>query len=148
MKSSGSSLPDRDFSPLENRYLQTRPVFSFEKLFNGSFTSEYEAFCSDQFALRERWIELKAALELGQGKGENNGIFLCENEFLIEPFKAPSDGELSRRAKIVSMLAENAGIPVSLALIPSSAEIYDELLPVGAENDSQQQVIDFRIERA
>ena len=135
-------LPDKDFSPKENRYLQTRPEFSLEKLFNGSFTSDYESFCSDQFALRDRWIELKAALELGQGKGENNGIFLCKNEFLIEPFSAPPASELSRRAKIVSMLAENVDIPVTMALIPSSAEIFGELLPSGAENDSQQQVID------
>ena len=135
-------LPDKDFSPKENRYLQTRPEFSLEKLFSGSFTSDYEAFCSDQFALRDRWIELKAALELGQGKGENNGIFLCEDEFLIDPFNAPPASELSRRAKIVSMLAENLDVPVTMALIPSSAEIYRDLLPNGAENDSQRQVID------
>ena len=135
-------LSDREFSPRENRYLQTMPSFSFEKLFGGSFTSEYEDYCSDQFALRDRWIELKAALELGQGKGSNNGIFLCENEFLIEPFKAPSDAELRRRAKMVSMLSENVDVPVSLALIPSSAEIYGDLLPSGVKNDSQQQVID------
>ena len=43
---------------------------------------------------------------------------------------------------MVSMLAQNVDVPVSLALIPSSAEIYGELLPSGVKNDSQQRVID------
>ncbi len=135
-------LPDREFSPRENRYLQTCPSFSFEKLFNGSFTKDFEAYSSDQFALRERWIELKAALELGQGKRENNGIFLCRDDRLIEAFSSPDGEELERRSAMVKRLADNVEAPVTLALIPTSAELYGEQLPEGVVNDSQQAVID------
>lgn len=134
-------LPDKNFSPRENRYLQPRPDFSFSALFDGSYTRDYEKYCSDQFALRDLWIELKAALELGQGKRENNGVFLCEGERLIEPFTAPGENELIRRAALVETLSENLRVPVTLALIPSSAEIYGGLLPSGAANDSQRSVI-------
>ena len=59
-------LPDRDFSPNENRALQTFPHFSLAALADGSFTEKAEKYTSEQFALRDRWIELKACLELLQ----------------------------------------------------------------------------------
>lgn len=136
-------LPDKDFSPRENRYLQTLPSFSFRSLFQGTFTEEFEDYCSDQFAGRDRWISLKARLELLQGKQENNGVYLCADQRLMEAFSSPEQRELIRRRSLVEALADQAGIPVTLALVPSSAEIYPELLPKGAANDSQKAVIDL-----
>ncbi|MBQ3275600.1 MAG: hypothetical protein IJH47_00900 [Oscillospiraceae bacterium] len=136
-------IPDREFSPNENRYLQTLPSFSFRSLFSGRFTSDFESYCSDQFAARDWWISLKARLELAQGKGENNGVFLCEGERLIEPFSAPPAAEIRRRAEIVKTFAETANVPVTLALIPTASELYGDILPRGAENDSQAAVIDL-----
>ena len=137
------ALPDKDFSPQENRYLQTLPDFSFSALFRGSYTRDFEAWCSDQFTGRDFWISLKARLELLQGKGENNGIFLCEGERLLEPFAAPEGPDLDRRILAVNMLAENAGVPVTLGLIPTAAELYADLLPEGARNDSQREIISY-----
>ena len=112
-------LPDKDFSEKENRQLQTLPKFSFSSLFSGSFATRFESYCSDQFAGRDTWIETKAGAELAQGKRQNNGVFLCDGGRLIEPFVAP----------------------VSLALIPTTAQLYADILPDGAPNDDQQAVI-------
>jgi len=136
-------LPDRDFSEQENRSLQTAPVFSAEKLFSGKFMSEYESYCSDQFVLRDQWISMKARLELILGKAENNGVFLCSNEQLLEPFAAPSLADMDSRIYSINALAENTSVPVYVGLIPSSAEIYRDLLPVGVRNDSQIEAIDY-----
>ena len=133
-------LPDNSFSPKENRNLQTLPRFSTRSLFRGSFTRDFEDYCADQFAGRDQWIALKARLELAQGKGENNGVFLCEGERLIEPFSAPSAEELERRIGIVNALEEASSAPVTLSLIPTASEIYGDLLPAGAANDSQEKV--------
>ena len=135
-------LPDNSFSQKENRYLQTMPHFSSRALFQGSFTRDFENYCADQFAGRDAWISLKARLELAQGKGENNGVFLCEGERLIEPFTAPAPAETERRTEIINALSEKAGVPVTLALIPTASEIYGDLLPLGAANDSQADVMD------
>lgn len=137
------ALPDREFSPQENRYLQTLPDFSFSALFRGDYTRDFEAWCSDQFAGRDFWISLKARLELLQGKGENNGVFLCRGERLLEPFAAPGKPELDRRILAVNTLTENAGVPVTLGLIPTASELYAELLPSGARNDSQREIISY-----
>lgn len=136
-------LPDRDFSEQENRYLQAAPHFSFSELFSGKFTSKFETYVTDQFAFRDTWTSLKARVERLTGKDSNNDVFLCSGDTLIEPFAAPSADELRFRLDAINTLTDTAGIPVYFALIPSASEIWSDLLPVGAPNDSQADVIDF-----
>ena len=132
---------DRDFSPKENRYLQTFPNFSLSRLFDGEFTSDADNWCADQFVWRDTWISLKARCELLLGKKENNGVFLCEEERLLEPFSEPESSALERRIFAVNEFADKAGVPVTLALIPSSSEIYADSLPYGANKESQVPVV-------
>ena len=133
-------LPDKDFSEKENRQLQTLPKFSFSSLFSGSFATRFESYCSDQFAGRDTWIETKAGAELAQGKQQNNGVFLCDGGRLIEPFEAPEEDVLARAVQAADLLTDT-GVPVSLALIPTTAQLYADILPDGAPNDEQQAVI-------
>ena len=132
-------LPDKDFSPNENRALQTFPRFSFSSLADGTFTEKAERYTSDQFALRDRWIELKARLELMQGRQENNGVFLCDGQQLLEPFRSPDQTLMAKRAAAVNALISQTDVPVMLALVPGSAELYSSLLPEGVENHSQRE---------
>ena len=134
-------LPDKTFSEKENRQLQTLPKFSFSSLFSGSFATRFESYCSDQFAGRDIWIETKAGAELAQGKQQNNGVFLCVGDRLIEPFAAPQADALERAVQAADSLSD-AGVPVSLAIIPTAAQLYADILPEGAENDDQKSVID------
>jgi len=136
-------LPDRDFSQQENRSLQTLPCFTFSDLFSGKFTSSFEDYVTDQFALRDRWTTLKARSELILGKAENNGIYLCPGDTLIEPYTAPEKGETDFSLDAVNALSASAGVPVYFALIPSASEIWYEKLPDGAPNDSQKETIDY-----
>lgn len=135
-------LPKREFSEQENRMLQTAPAFSFSSLFSGKFTSAFETYVTDQFAFRDSWTTLKARAELASGKAENKGIFLCENETLIEPYAAPKRSDLDFSLDAVSALAEQSDVPVTFALIPSASEIWRDKLPAGAPNDSQRETID------
>ena len=134
-------LPDKTFSEKENRQLQTLPKFSFSSLFSGSFATRFESYCSDQFAGRDVWIETKAGAELAQGKQQNNGVFLCVGDRLLEPFAAPQTDTLERAVQAADSLSD-AGVPVSLAIIPTAAQLYADILPEGAENDDQKSVID------
>ena len=136
-------IPDKDFSENENRYLEQLPKFTFTKLFNGKFTSDFEDYVTDQFAFRDSWTALKARAELIIGKDENKGIFLCDGERLIEAFEEPDMDDVDFSLSSIDTLAENSEIPVYFALIPSSAEIYSSLLPKGAPNYSQKELIDY-----
>lgn len=136
-------LPDKEFSENENRYLQEFPAFSFEDLFDGEFTSDFEEYVTDHFAFRDSWTALKARVELLIGKDENKGIFLCEGERLIEAFEKPNMDDIDFSLSSIDTLAQNSSVPVYFALIPSAAEIYSHMLPEGAPNCSQKELIDY-----
>ena len=133
--------PDQVFSEKENRYLQSFPSFSFSSLKRGDYTASIEDYCSDHFIGRNSWISLKARLELLQGKRENNGVFLCSGERLIEPFADPGAPETERRINTINDFSKRIPVPTVFALIPTSAELYSGLLPPGASNDSQKSFI-------
>ena len=135
--------PKREFSEKENRYLKPFPSFSLSSLLSGDYAAGIEEYCSDHFAGRDLWISLKARLELAQGKRENNGVFLCAGERLIEPFTAFDPAEAERKTQHINSFAGKVEVPVALGLIPTSAELYSDLLPEGAENHSQRELIDF-----
>ena len=135
-------VSDRVFSEQENRSLQMTPDLSLDSILSGEFMSDFESYCSDQFVLRDQWISMKARFELMLGKSENNGVFLCQEEQLLEPFTAPTATDLNAKILSINALVENTEIPVFLGLIPSASEIYRDQLPAGVKNDSQLQVID------
>ncbi len=75
-------LPDRSFSAEENRSLRTFPRFTWERLFDGSFSSEINEYFADQFPARDGLVGLKGVSENLLLKGENNGILLGKNQQL------------------------------------------------------------------
>lgn len=135
------AVPDRDFSPRENRYLQTAPDLTPSSLFSGEYTQKAETWFSDQFVWRDNWIAMKARAELLLGKKSNNGVFLCRDQQLLETFEAPAFTKLSARISAVNIFSDKLDVPVTFALIPSAGEIYSDLLPEGAAADSQTQTI-------
>ncbi|NLL39222.1 MAG: hypothetical protein GX254_06525 [Clostridiales bacterium] len=134
--------PNREFSPQENRYLKSPPKFKVSALVDGSFTEDYETYIADQFIWRDRWISLKTVTELVMGKTENNNVFFCSDDTLIERFDTPDMALVRGNAQAVAQLAENAGIPVYLALIPGAVEIWQDKLPANAVNHSQKLLIE------
>lgn len=135
--------PEKGFSERENRVLQTAPDFSFSSLFSGKFTAAYEDFVTDQFAFRDSWITLKARSELMSGKHENNGVYLCENGTLIERFEKPDYDNIDFSLDAINTLAESSSAQVYFALIPSASEIWRSMLPDGAPDYRQKDVIDY-----
>ena len=75
-------LPDAEFSPEENRTLQTFPSLSAEDWLDGKVSTRLIQYYSDQFPLRDLWLNLHALGELGMGRGESNGVLLGKNNQL------------------------------------------------------------------
>ncbi len=97
---------------------------------------------TDQFTFRDSWTSFKARCELLIGKGENNGVYLCDDETLIERFTEPDADTLDANMAALNSLCENVGVPVYFSLIPDKAGIYSGILPENAPNDSEKDVID------
>lgn len=138
-----TALPDREFSEQENRSLQQRPPFSFDELFSGQYTKDFEAYTTDQFTLRDEWITLKAASELALGKRQNNGMFLCDGGTIIEPYEAPEDGKLEANMEALNKLVANTDADVYFALIPGKSDIWAHMLTQNAPRDSEKAAIDY-----
>lgn len=134
--------PDRDFSPVENRMLAQAPALSASSVADGSFMTDFETYLTDQFPLRDRWTELKAACERLLLKKEYNGVYLCSGGTLITRMDEPDPAQVRRNIRAVNELCESCGVPVYLALIPNAACVWADKLPAGAPTADQRALIE------
>ena len=125
----GLLLPDRKFSPLENRYLKLQPDWNLHRMMNGLWMDEMEDYLSDQIAGRDLWICLQGWSERLSGKKENNGVYFGKKDTLISRVEEPKERLLFQNVDYVNSLAEQAGVPVSFGLIPTKAAIWADRLP-------------------
>ena len=126
-------LPDRTFSPVENRNLRQVPAFTWRALREGSYTAALETYLEDQFPLRDQWIQLKALSERALGKQENNGVYFgTDGQTLFAQFKAPSGDELEQKVGFVNKLGANLDVPVYFSLVPDKSFVLADLLPPNA----------------
>ena len=122
-------LPDRTFSPVENRNLSQAPAFSWESLVDGTFTSDLEEYLADQFPLRDGWMGLKTRYEYLLGHREFNNVYLCGDTLIshiTDTSRAQQNLDYLRR------LVEKTDLPVYLGLIPTAEEVWRDKLPQGA----------------
>ena len=124
-------VPDRSFSEQENRYLAQLKAPTLRTLKSGQFMEDFEDYVIDQFPLRDRWIQAKAWSERALGKQENNGVYLgTDGQTLFAQYTAPTD--LAKRVANVNALADNAGVPVTFALVPDKSYVWAARLPANA----------------
>lgn len=147
------ALPDRDFSPQENRYLSQLPVpvpddFTLSwpirdsgDFFTGKLMGEFETYVTDQFPGRDGWISAKAAGEFALGKRENNGVYLCAKDTLIPRFDRPDQERVTNNLNYVNKLVDNVDNSVYFGLIPGKVSLWSDRLPDGAPNADESAMI-------
>ena len=129
------ALPDRDFSEQENRYLSQFKAPTADTLRSGKFMEDFEDYITDQFPLRDRWIQLKALSERALGKQENNGVYFgADGQTLFAQFSAPDPDALAQRMGYVNKLADNLDVPVYFSIIPDKSYVWADRLPANAPN--------------
>ena len=127
--------PSRDFSEQENRYLAQFKAPTPDTLRSGKFMEDFEKYVTDQFPLRDQWIQLKAISERSLGKQENNGVYFgTDGQTLFAQFKAPTEEELAQRVGFVNSLGQNLDIPVYFSLVPDKSWVWADYLPDYAPN--------------
>ena len=67
---------DRDFSEKENRVLSGKPDFTWSRLTDGRYMTQFETYVNDQFVFRDGWIQLKTLSDTLLGKKKENGVYL------------------------------------------------------------------------
>lgn len=141
--------PERGFSENENRVLASRPEFSWENLFEGTYITDYETYVTDQFVLRDAWIGLKTRVELALLKKDINGVYFGKDGYLIEKLEESEiDQELlekntNRLEQFVGRYKELLGEEhVYAMIVPTAFEILSEKLPPFATGFDQGAYLD------
>lgn len=125
--------PSRDFSQQENRFLAQFKAPTADTLRSGRFMEDFEKYVSDQFPLRDQWIQLKAYSERALGKQENNKVYFgTDGQTLFAQFTPPTQEELAQKVGFVNKLGENLDVPVYFSLVPDKSAVLAELLPANA----------------
>ncbi len=128
-------LPQKAFSPEENRSLATFPECSVQTILDGSFAGGIGDFCADQFPLRTGFVALKAGAELALGKGQNNDVLLGKDDYLIKhPHYTEAQWHvMEQNVDAVSRFAkamQQHGISFSFFVVPRSIDVNADRLPV------------------
>lgn len=136
-------IPDRGFSEMENRNLRPVPELTLNRVTSGRFMTEAEDYASDQIAIRDGWVAIKALGEVLTGKQENNGIYFGENGTLIRRVDEPDPERLDENIQYLQGFAAQAEVPVYFGLIPTAASVWQEKLPTGAPSADENQWIQW-----
>lgn len=133
---------DSEFSASENRVLAQRPKMTWESVKSGKFMKEYEAYVSDQFFLRDQWIQLKFMEDRALGKKESNGVYLGKSGYLMEVPGEPDWSSVEKNIKAINEFAQrHTDIPVYMTLVPNASYILKDKMPANAPAQDQEKDI-------
>ena len=131
---------DRHFSSMENRTLATTPIFSLERLLEGSYSSKYETYVNDQFYGRDDWVKLKSQVDLFMGQRESHQVYYASDDYLIEDFYSVSEEMVIKNLTAINMFSPQ--LKTSFIMVPNAISILRQKLPRNAPEFNQQEIID------
>lgn len=124
--------PETEYSKRENRILTIRA----DLIFDLDFADTYEEYVSDQFFLRDSWVNLTTGVLSALGKTDINGVYIGEDGYLIERYTEEDfDRELVEYnidilAEFLNEMTDCYGSDhVDLFLIPAKAGAMPDYLP-------------------
>jgi hypothetical protein len=139
---------DTAFSENENKFLARLVPPTGSSIAAGRFMTGFDEWFADRFMFREELIRLQNQLERLQGKTEINGVFTVDNRMILSwRGKDSTDEELpdlDETLKSIDSFSERlsqTGTESYIMLIPSSQEIYMDLLPANSHVGSQSALI-------
>ncbi len=131
---------DIDFSEQENRDLAQAPKLDKESFFSGEFGKEMNLYFSDQFPLRNLFVNIKSATELAFLKGENNGVLFNQNQLAVKNFNSYQSRinitentdriypeTIKAQLLSVNALSEKLDIPLVTVIPPRTIDIADSV---------------------
>lgn len=134
---------DKEFSQSENRMLAKKPKFTIERLLEGRFSTKYEKYKVDQFIGRDFFINAKSHIDEMLGKNENNGVYICDDGYLMEDFKRPDEKYLNENIKAINDFSKkHKEINQYMLIAPNAISILNDKLPKFAPIINQKKYLD------
>lgn len=120
--------PKSEYSSSEKRYLQQFPEISVNKVLDGSFGTEFESYFADQFPARSFWVGLNAYYTLDTGNNGANGVYNCNNGYLINK-PVSTNNKLEKNVSAIVKFKNLIDVPVTVMFAPSTGYVTDNVLP-------------------
>ncbi len=120
--------PKSEYSSSEKRYLQQFPEISVNKVLDGSFGTEFESYFADQFPARSFWVGLNAYYTLDTGNNGANGVYNCNNGYLINK-PVSTNNKLEKNVSAIVKFKNSIDVPVTVMFAPSTGYVTDDVLP-------------------
>jgi len=141
--------PKREFSENENRYLEKTPVLTIKTLVNGEYMESVSTWLSDHFPMRDFFMGLKSAVEIGTGRREINGVYVAAEDYFIEAYAQPQSTQ--RIIETFQKFYEKVSplqIDTKLMLVPTAVTVYQDKLPAFAPAGNQMATVNEIYEKA
>ena len=124
---------DKDFSASENRMLAGRPDLSVAAIVDGSYMSGLEDYQADQFFGRDGWISLKLKIDRFFGKKEASGVYLADDNYLMEIPVEPNYESVQRNlSAITDFAARYPELNIKMMVVPNAVSVMAGYLPKNA----------------
>lgn len=136
---------DRETSDAENRKLAQMPEFSASALADGSYFAAWGEYIADQFVGRDWWISLHLQFSRLLGQREAGGVYLCDDNYLMEPPAAPEEEALTKNMDAVNAFAaRHADLKMCMTVAPNAACVLEDKLPADAPvRDQRKDIADL-----
>ena len=123
-------LPDKSFSPQENRILQQWPGVSLSKFMQGRLETKMENYANDQFMMRNGFIKVKSAYDTTLGTLESNGVIRARDHYLMEDISKPNKKYMQNTLQGLKKFKHKyKNLHMYFLLAPNAANILSDKLP-------------------
>ena len=122
---------DREFSDSENRKLAQVPGLA--QLKDGTYFSGLGDYVADQFPFRDQWISLSLGMNTLLGQKEANGVYLCEDDYLMQIPSEPNAEQVTKNLRAAeAFAAAYPDVPMYMTVVPNAVTIHADKLPKNA----------------
>ncbi len=129
--------PDKDFSETENRSLAQLPGLA--DVADGSFLDDLGSWFADQFPGRDGWMTLNLRTNTFLGQKEMGGVYLCEDDYLIQVPSAPNEIQAERNLKAINAFQEAyPELNMVMTVVPNAVTVHADKLPANAPARDQR----------
>ncbi|TXC90953.1 hypothetical protein FS935_08580 [Metabacillus litoralis] len=141
------STPDREISKLENRGLTQLPELTQTSILTGTYFKEFEAYFTDQFFNRDKWVELYTIWEMKMDKTFVNGYHITTDNWIMpQPSNSFYKDKLEKSAQSLNELGRDLQQRgTELYYFPMPAKVFEMagLLPSYVPKGKGKESTDF-----
>lgn len=102
--------------------------------------SKLQSAFADQFFARDHWISAKLRIDQLLGQKESNGVYLCQDNYLIEIPEAPDPAVLDRTLTAMKeFAAKHDDLRMTAMIVPNASLVMRDYLPANAPAHNQQE---------